>query len=418
MKRCMWFLVSVFAIMVLPLGSAHADNCLQEGFLPRNEMLIPPDSVFVNGITEAKFDEILDRAVRFYAPVISNRGGVLELDRNWQDATVNAYAERNGRRWIIRMFGGLARHPAITEDGFALITCHEIGHHVGGAPKYRRSWAANEGQSDYFATLKCLRNLFSKDDNVGIVSRMKLDPVAVSSCENSFATPGDVALCERNAMAGLSVGKLAREMSGGTGPEVGFSTPDRNVVTEILDDHPAAQCRLDTYFGGVNCRVPVSHELSETDAAAGSCSEELEFESGFRPRCWYKPFSNSEPNPPQTGIARTPLLLGQTHLVLTNPYTAFPIQYDVSEFPAAFGVYVEVSQPNREFIVPNGTIPDPYRLFWFSRMGVRGDLIMTPIRDLPGWGTYSVRVIALDSSGMSSVGRFSNSAKLVLSPVR
>jgi Zn-dependent protease with chaperone function len=54
------------------------------------------------------------------------------------------------------MFGGLARDPLVTKDGFSAVICHEIGHHIAGAPRKGFSWASNEGQADYFATTKCL----------------------------------------------------------------------------------------------------------------------------------------------------------------------------------------------------------------------------------------------------------------------
>jgi hypothetical protein len=34
------------------------------------------------------------------------------------------------------MFGGLARHELVTDDGFMMVVCHETGHHLGGAPRY------------------------------------------------------------------------------------------------------------------------------------------------------------------------------------------------------------------------------------------------------------------------------------------
>jgi len=78
----------------------------------------------------------------------------LVIDKHWEDGTVNAYASENGNNDVISMFGGLARHPAITPDAFYLVACHEIGHHLGGAPKKGNTqWASNEGQADSVNTL-------------------------------------------------------------------------------------------------------------------------------------------------------------------------------------------------------------------------------------------------------------------------
>ena len=48
----------------------------------------------------------------------------------------------------------------MTPDGFALVLCHELGHHLAGNPRVQ-AWAANEGQSDYFSTQSCARELWS-----------------------------------------------------------------------------------------------------------------------------------------------------------------------------------------------------------------------------------------------------------------
>lgn len=89
----------------------------------------------------------------------------------------NASAQRMGSTWVVNMYGGLARHNEITIDGFALVLCHEIGHHLGGAPKYGgfNTWGTNEGGSDYFATLKCLRRIFQNDDNTKAIENMTID---------------------------------------------------------------------------------------------------------------------------------------------------------------------------------------------------------------------------------------------------
>ena len=64
----------------------------------------------------------------------------------------------------------------ITVDGMALVACHEMGHHMGGAPKidgwYGSSWATNEGGADYYGTLKCARRFFAGDDNASIVKTL------------------------------------------------------------------------------------------------------------------------------------------------------------------------------------------------------------------------------------------------------
>ena len=80
---------------------------------------------------------------------------------------MNAFAKQGASTWEVHMYGGLARHQAVTADGFALVVCHELGHHLGGAPQKvdwfgRLRWASNEGQADYWGTAKCFRKLLEE----------------------------------------------------------------------------------------------------------------------------------------------------------------------------------------------------------------------------------------------------------------
>jgi len=371
-------------------------------------------------MTQARFNQLIDRVEAFYKPVIAQQGATLTFEREWDDGTVNAYASRSGNQWIVSMYGGLARHAVITEDGFSLVVCHEVGHHIGGAPKYRGEWAANEGQADYFGSLKCLRNIFEKDDNISIVKKLNVPASVTRQCEASFGDAASIAICQRSAMAGKSTAELMRVLNG-TGA-ISFDTPDSNVVGSTQDAHPAAQCRLDTYYNGSVCQVSKTEPVSESDPTVGTCSEEKNFSFGNRPRCWYKPQGSGGPGPdpsptpppPSSEIARAPTFNGQTQWVTNNPYQAISIEYDVSSFSGAGGIYFEVSRPNQTFSQPNSTTPDPQAFKGFAQAGVRGQLQLTPAQHLPGWGIYQMRIIPLDQTGQKAVGRFSNASTLAI----
>jgi hypothetical protein len=228
---------------------------------------------------------------KIYRPEIEAAGDHLQINRLWSDGTVNASAQRNGNTRVLNMYGGLARHPAITIEGMALVVCHEMGHHAGGAPKidswYGGAWATNEGGADYYATLKCLRRFFAEDDNAAILKDLTLDPVAVQGCQTQFSNPNDVLLCERASLAGQSTANLFQQLSKEKTPP-SFGTPDTSQVDQTDDSHPATQCRLDTYFAGMQCQAQVSQALSDTDYQQGSCYSPKDA-VGFRPRCWFKP---------------------------------------------------------------------------------------------------------------------------------
>ncbi len=271
--------------------TAHA--CSENGktgFLPENSLHIPVGSKSVNGLSEGQFNNVVTKVERIYAPVVSNLGARLVVERLWTDTKVNAYAKRETAKvWTVQMFGGLARHPSVTIDGFALVLCHELGHHIGGAPKKRNTlnpWAASEGQSDYFATLKCLRQVFLNDNNEAIVKKLIAPAALVSAC-NKVHNKDDANICIRSGMAGASVAALFSSIGGSKAAS--FSTPDATVVSSNIDSHPATQCRLDTFFQGSICEVAFNEDVSQKDEVQGTCHGANGHKTGLRPRCWHKP---------------------------------------------------------------------------------------------------------------------------------
>lgn len=259
------------------------------GFLPENDLSIPADSKNLTGISQNEFNAVIDKLEAIYAPIVADMGGRLTINRKWDDATVNANATRLGG-WMVNMYGGLARHPSITSDGFALVLCHEIGHHLGGAPKVRglfNRWASNEGQADYFATLKCLRQAFLNDDNASIVRTLNAPATLVNACAKAWANKEDRNICVRNGMAGASVAGLFAALRNQA--EAKFETPDTNVVRKTDDKHPAHQCRLDTYLQGALCEKSFNEEVSQKDEVKGTCHGSTGHKAGLRPLCWFKP---------------------------------------------------------------------------------------------------------------------------------
>ncbi len=262
------------------------------GIVEENGLWIGTDAKGINTITEEKFNAVLDRVEGIYSPIIKEMGKTLQVIRKWEDGTVNAYAQQTGNIWKISMFGGLARHETITADGFALVACHELGHHIGGAPKksswFGTSWASNEGQSDYFGNSKCLRKYMEVDDNVAMMAKVDVPAFATKKCEANFSNAEDIAMCQRGAMAGLSLGNLFKALRNLTTP-LKFETPDTNVVSTTNHNHPAPQCRLDTYFAGAICDKDAYDDPSRTNAATGYCTRAADYTDGVRPLCWYKP---------------------------------------------------------------------------------------------------------------------------------
>jgi len=280
----------LFAALVVSVPALSCTRDGNEGFLPENKFNISVNDKAAAGLTESQFNAVITKIETMYAPLVSQYGGKLEVVRNWTDGTVNAYAEQEGNLWKVSMFGGLARHRTINEDGFSLVVCHEIGHHIGGAPKYDQDWASNEGQADYFATLKCLRRVWQSENNSEIVKKLNAPKHLVETCAKNWQHDEDRAICVRGGMAGDSVAKLFAALR--MGEVAKFETPDPKVVTYTYDGHPGTQCRLDTYFQGALCEKTFSEDVAYDSEVTGTCHASAGHSIGLRPLCWFLPSQN------------------------------------------------------------------------------------------------------------------------------
>lgn len=213
------------------------------------------------GISEQDFNAQIDTLIAAYGDEVQSKGYNLKFNRLWTDETINSDTTVEGTDWVINAYGGLARYKGMTADGMLLVFCHELGHHMGGAPLYTgEAWpgggASVEGAADYFATLKCMK---------------KIRPQALESASQVLA----------NVLADL-----------GGEPVPSKDTPDKSVVKKTYEDHPAAQCRYDTYLMGAQCNVDVNSPLSDSDPKPNSCFSyptAKSYDVGSRPRCWFAP---------------------------------------------------------------------------------------------------------------------------------
>ncbi|MDA8793301.1 hypothetical protein N9N67_08645 [Bacteriovoracaceae bacterium] len=260
----------------------------EEGIVPDNDLYISADMKSLNGMEEDMFNDVITQVETIFAPIVSSFGGKLKVVRKWTDGTVNAYAKRSGKTYEVHMFGGLARHETITPDALALVVCHEIGHHIGGAPKKGARWASNEGQADYWSSLKCLRKAWLNDNNKEIMSKVQVPATVVKMCQKQYSQEADQFICQRSAMAGKSTGDLFAALRRQS-KKPSFDTPDKNVVSKTNDNHPAPQCRLDTYFQGALCAMDENTDVDQKDEKVGTCMAEQGSQNiGVRPTCWHK----------------------------------------------------------------------------------------------------------------------------------
>ena len=127
-------------------------------------------------------------------------------------------------------------------------------------------------------------------------------PFAKSLCDKNYQQQSERDLCYRSSNAGLSLASLLATLRNSELPK--FETPSRDVVQKTIDEHPEAQCRLDTYMAGAVCTVPFERSIipgkglaqgvasleAEKFAGQSSCMARDGWVSAQRPRCWFKPY--------------------------------------------------------------------------------------------------------------------------------
>jgi len=292
---------------ILSLCWAAAPATSHASVLPPNDLWKQDNLLAATGISEQQFNATIDLLQFRYQPFFLFFNAHFVVNRFWTNATVNAFAHRTGNDWIIDMYGGLARRPEITADGFLLVACHEIGHHLGGYPFYPQGlgndWAATEGEADTYAVQACARFIWWTDPANADIARTAPQTVR-DRCAIAWAATSDRDLCARIALAGKSLGDLLGALENRT---VDYGTPDPNVVSQTISEHPAAQCRLDTYLAGAFCGVffnfniipgigdPIGQNSAHAELVASTTScfpasaliGTMGYNGFDRPRCWF-----------------------------------------------------------------------------------------------------------------------------------
>lgn len=244
-------------------------------------------------MTQKEFNEIIESVASIYRPVVKGHRAKLQMNNLWTDTTVNASANQSGSTWEVNMYGGLARRKEVTKDGFAMVVCHEVGHHLAGYSFYGETeWAASEGQSDFWATQVCARRVFA-----GSKTKQAVSKFATQQCDKKFKDATERSVCYRTADASQSLANLLSVLNDGDVPK--FTTPDRTEVRVTDPTHPQAQCRLDTYLAGALCGSEWKESLipgkrfadrtspaAEREAAKYGCFKESDGLAAH-PRCWF-----------------------------------------------------------------------------------------------------------------------------------
>lgn len=132
---------------------------------------------------------------------------------------INAEIIKSGSGPVIKVLGGMLKHPEMNKHALTLLLCHELGHYLGGPPlKSRNGWSSTEGQADYYSGETCARY---------------------------------IGLSEENLLDGaLNLTRIYSEVTLESAPILGSC--DENRVSRTHYGYPKVQCRLDTIIAGWN----------------------------------------------------------------------------------------------------------------------------------------------------------------------
>jgi hypothetical protein len=245
-------------------------------------------------VTLADYNAAFTKVRNIYTPIFLTQGYTLLLEGDWNNAVEEAYSttkKNNPNRRKVYVSGGFARKPLMTKDTLLSTLCHEIGHHLGGYPKYpNTSWpASSEGQSDYFATAKCLKLVMTDEQvtNEEVANKSAVPEFVKDDCTKQFETKDAQNLCVRLAIVSERMVKtLKHEDLESFFYLGGFD----NSTTDIMQySHPEAQCRLGTLYQGALCNVNPNISFSDTEELTGSCHPKNGHDVGARPLCWFLP---------------------------------------------------------------------------------------------------------------------------------
>ncbi len=259
---------STFSHLASVNASEENDSCF-----PKSLKRYPKNLKSASGLNEFEFNQLIDRVTKNMSPWVYkyNKKKII-VEKKWNDEEVNAHATRDDDDHLVLMFtGGLARHPLMTKDAFMLLVCHEVGHYLGGTPKQWRgetklkSWSSAEGQADYFATSKCLPQVFSDRTETKLFDQslnLELRKNIFTKCDNE--------ICARVVLAGFQLANVFADLKPGV-DRPNLLVNDPTIVEKTFMKHPKPQCRLDTYISGAKCDSPLDEMFDDEDPKVGAC---------------------------------------------------------------------------------------------------------------------------------------------------
>lgn len=218
-----------------------------------NPYVYPVDRETTSTVTKTSFYQEFFSVINLYYPELLNfRIQVLPIPE-WEQAYLTAYTAQVGDVMKLGFWGGMARVPGMNDEAVTLITCHEVGHLLGGAPYIAIDHpmyedVSSEGQADYFATKECLKRVWKNSD----LKEVHDLPLALDKiCKKRSHTSYDLRLCQK-VMKGIEGFRHVMELLKKESGMLNYNGHAHEVVTEtIYNAYPSNQCRFDTLVAGL-----------------------------------------------------------------------------------------------------------------------------------------------------------------------
>ncbi len=137
---------------------------------------LPPEKNQNKEMNATNFYLIPAKIIGLFNQEISAAGYPLQLEANWDSPYFGAGVSLYDNAFHLMILGGTARLAEFTEDAYAAVVCHEIGHIIAGEPHQTISgaeWSSSEGQSDFFAASICLPRYFKSLNEKNISTRVE-----------------------------------------------------------------------------------------------------------------------------------------------------------------------------------------------------------------------------------------------------
>ena len=235
-------------------------------------------------VNEQSFLSVVSKIEGLYSPYFELAGHHLKFTLRWESEEKSCFTTyQNPPTFLITLNGGAFRNKIMNNDGLAFVVCHEIGHAIGGHPKYMSDvfWGSAESQADYFATNVCLKKVFKDDNNAAAVEGLKVPKDVKKLCK-------DNALCVRSIMAATVFAEYTRQAKISQYPKpVDPLKRDSTVVTVLNRSYAAPQCRLDTAVAGSLCARGESFDLNTVGDAKDWNCRAPDASNMLRPACWF-----------------------------------------------------------------------------------------------------------------------------------